>query len=209
MTAGEQSTAEGAGATDDGRTLVTGDPAILRALAHPLRVEILSVLDELQEATATEIAERVGESPSNCSFHLRQLEKAGYIVRGERRGTAKPWRPAHRSRNLQPDLTDPDSIRSSAAVGALYVQHEASRVVDFLTTAPTGDPEWAGAVMVNTAEFWATADEMRTLAADVANLVERFHGRSADPERRPPGSRRAHLFVTLNPDPRTPPTPAA
>lgn len=209
MTADEQPAAKAAGATDDGRTLVTGDPAILRALAHPLRVEILSVLDELQEATATEIAERVGESPSNCSFHLRQLAKAGYIVRGEQRGTAKPWKPAHHSRNLQPDLADPDSIRSSAAVGALYVQHEANRVVDFLTSAPTDDPEWAGVVMVNTAEFWATAEEMRSLASEVASLVDRFQGRSADPERRPAGSRRAHFFATLNPDPRTPPTPAA
>lgn len=207
MTAAEEPThAEGEA---DASTLVTSDPAMLRALAHPLRVEILSVLDELREATATAIAERVGESPSNCSFHLRQLEKAGYIERAEQRGTAKPWRPVHRSRNLMPDVHDPASVRSSATIGALYVQHEAARIVDFLTTAPTDDAEWAGAVTVNTSEFWATADEMRELVHAIAALTEHLHGREADASSRPPGSRRAHFLGVLNPDPRTPPTPGA
>ena len=194
---------------DRGGSLVTSDPAVLRALAHPLRVEILAVLDELGEATATEIAERVGESPSNCSFHLRQLAKAGYIVRGEQRGTAKPWRPAHRSRNLTPDEHDPASIRSSATVGALYVQREASRVMEYLTTTPPQEPEWVRTIVVNMSDFWATADEMRELAETLGHLTDRFAGRSDDPSLRPPGSRRGHLFVTLNPDPQAPPTPGA
>lgn len=190
------------------RRLVSSDPAVLRALAHPLRIEILAVLDDLEEATATEIAERVGESPSNCSFHLRQLEKAGYIERGEQRGTAKPWRPVHDSRNLRPDEHDPESVRSSAAIGAMYVQREASRVVDFLTTAPVHEPDWVGAVTVNTTEFWATAEEMQDLAVRIATLTEHLQGRAHDPSKRPPGSRRGHLFATLNPDPTSEPTPA-
>ena len=213
MTGAEQSAAEesatGPAAVAPEASLVTSDPAVLRALAHPLRVEIMAVLDDLQEATATQVAERVGESPSNCSFHLRQLEKAGYIVRGEQRGTAKPWRPAHRGRNLSPDVHDPASVRASAAVGALYVQREASRVVDYLGTAPASEsPEWVGAMTVNSAEFWATADEMRELVERIATLTDHLQGRSGDPSRRPAGSRRAHLLATLNPDPRSEPTPA-
>lgn len=193
---------------EDGR-LVTSDPAMLRALAHPLRVEILAVLDDLEEATATQIAERVGESPSNCSFHLRQLAKAGYIERGEQRGTAKPWRALHHSRNLTPDQHDPESVRAASTVGAMYVQREAGRVVDFLTGATHEAPEWVGTIVVNTAEFWATSDELRELAERIGRLTDHLQGRDADPAKRPPGSRRAHLFATLNPDPRTPPTPSA
>ncbi|WP_344344467.1 winged helix-turn-helix domain-containing protein [Agrococcus versicolor] len=189
------------------RSLVTSDPAVLRALAHPLRVEILAVLDDLLEATATEIAERVGESPSNCSFHLRQLEKAGYIERAEPRGTAKPWRPVHASRNLRPDPEDAASVRTSAALGSLYVQREASRVVDFLATPPVGDPEWVRTVMINSSEVWATADELRELGERIVALTAHLEGRSSDPSRRPPGSRRAFLFATVNPDPRSEPTP--
>lgn len=208
MTAAGQSATEPAEVAPE-TPLVTSDPAVLRALAHPLRVEILAVLDDMQEATATQVAERVGESPSNCSFHLRQLEKAGYIVRGEQRGTAKPWKPAHRGRNLSPDVHDPSSVQASAAVGALYVQREASRVVDYLSSEPGAEaPEWIGAMTVNAAEFWATADEMRELVERIAALTDHLQGRSADPSKRPAGSRRAHLFATLNPDPRSEPTPA-
>lgn len=182
-----------------GRGLRTGDPAMLRALAHPLRVEILAVLDELGEATATQIAEKVGESPSNCSFHLRTLAKAGFIERGEAKGTSKPWKSVYQSRDLSPEAGNPESMRTSATIGALYVQHEANRVVDFLTRHGLSDEEWLPGTTVNTAAFWATKEELAELAAEIEHLADRFRGRK-DPAKRPIGSRKAHLFVTLNPD---------
>lgn len=185
--------------TAEGRSLRTGDPALLRALAHPLRVEILSVIDELGEATATQIAEKVGESPSNCSFHLRTLAKAGFIERGEAKGTSKPWKPVHQSRDMRPDPHDPASVRTSATVGALYVQHEANRVVDFLTKHGLGDAEWLPGITVNSSAFWATPEELAEVAEQVAHIADRFRGRK-DPANRPAGSRKAHLFATLNPD---------
>ncbi|GEK79030.1 ArsR/SmtB family transcription factor [Agrococcus baldri] len=184
---------------DEGRALRTGDPALLRALAHPLRVEILSVIDELGEATATQIADHVGESPSNCSFHLRTLAKAGFIERGEAKGTSKPWKPVHSSRDLRPEPGNPQSMRTSATVGALYVQHEANRVTDFLTKHGLGDEEWLPGITINSSAFWATPDELAELATEIAHLADRFRGRK-DPANRPVGSRKAHMFATLNPD---------
>jgi DNA-binding transcriptional ArsR family regulator len=200
-------------AHDPQAELRSSDPAVLRALAHPLRVEILAVIDELEEATATQIAERVGESPSNCSFHLRTLEKAGFIVRAEAKGTSKPWRSAHRSRDLRPDPDDVDSVRSSSTIGALYVQHEADRMIKFLTAHGSGKlPEWVNGVTVNISTFWATPDELAEVAEEIAHLVDRFRGRHDDPALRPPGSHKSHFFATLNPDldaPRTGAEPAA
>lgn len=184
---------------DGGKGLRTGDPALLRALAHPLRVEMLSVIDELGEATATQIAEHVGESPSNCSFHLRTLAKAGFIERGEAKGTSKPWRSVHSSRDLRPEPGNPQSIRTSATIGALYVQHESNRVVDFLTRHGLGNEEWLRGITINSSAFWATPEELAELATEIAQLTSRFHGRK-DPANRPAGSRKAHFFATLNPD---------
>lgn len=198
-----------AGGSPDKPKLRSSDPALLRALAHPLRVEILSVIDELGEATATQIAERVGESPSNCSFHLRTLAKAGFIERAEAKGTSRPWRSVHSGRDLRPEPGNPESMRTSATVGALYVQHEANRMVDFLTRFGLGDDTWLRGVTVNSSSFWATPDELAQLAEDVARLSDRFQGRHQHPELRPPGSRRAHLFATLNPDFDEPATPDA
>lgn len=192
---------------EGGRALRTGDPAMLRALAHPLRVEILSVIDELGEATATQIADKVGESPSNCSFHLRTLAKSGFIERAEAKGTSKPWKAVHQSRDLRPEAGNPESMRTSATIGALYVQHEANRVVDFLTRHGLGNEEWLPGITINSSAFWATPEELGELATEIAHLADRFRGRK-EPANRPPGSRKAHLFATLNPDFDLPATPA-
>ena len=185
------------------RELRTGDPETLKALAHPLRVEILSILDKHGEKTASEIAERLDQTVANCSFHLRTLEKYGYVERAEQRGREKPWRAAHDSRNLSPDPNDPQSIVNSTQVAALYVQREMHRLLQDLQRAAIDpvQPEWVPAVTVNTGEFWATAEEMTELVQRINSILDPFSGRGADPSLRPAGARRGHLFAAVNPDP--------
>lgn len=71
----------------------------LRAVAHPLRLQILSLLTGAQ-MSASEVARELGTSQANASYHLRVLAAAGHlVVAGEekiRGGIAKryrhPWR---------------------------------------------------------------------------------------------------------------------
>ena len=43
--------------------------------------------------TATELGERIGETPTTCSFHLRQLAKYGFVEEaGGGQGRSRPWR---------------------------------------------------------------------------------------------------------------------
>lgn len=73
--------------------------ARLRALAHPLRLQILSLLTGA-EMSATEVARELDTTQANASYHLRVLASAGHVVAaGEekiRGGVAKryrhPWR---------------------------------------------------------------------------------------------------------------------
>ena len=64
------------------------DPRVLKALAHPLRVDLLSALN-LKVASPKMLAEELGEPLPNVSYHVRVLLDAGCIelVRTEpRRG---------------------------------------------------------------------------------------------------------------------------
>ena len=82
---------------DDERTEATGsgsrrrrprrisDVDTLRALAHPTRIALLETFVIRGAMTATEASEHVGESPSSCSFHLRQLQRFGFVEEGRRR----------------------------------------------------------------------------------------------------------------------------
>jgi DNA-binding transcriptional ArsR family regulator len=60
--------------------------ARLKALAHPLRVQLLDALSTYGPATASALGERLGESSGATSYHLRQLEKSGFVREDAARG---------------------------------------------------------------------------------------------------------------------------
>jgi DNA-binding transcriptional ArsR family regulator len=55
------------------------DVATLRALAHPLRIRMLAALRTDGPATATQLARRFDETSGATSYHLRQLERYGFV----------------------------------------------------------------------------------------------------------------------------------
>jgi DNA-binding transcriptional ArsR family regulator len=75
----------------EGRVL---DAGALKALAHPLRFQLVELLIELGPSTASELGRQVGESSGSTSYHLRQLAKQGLIEEAPDLGTARDryWR---------------------------------------------------------------------------------------------------------------------
>ncbi len=178
------------------------DPERIRALAHPIRLELLDFLKDAGEATATECATHVRESVASCSFHLRMLEKYGYIERAERRGREKPWRIREREATFdaRPDPDIPGSLYAVQELATLAVTREADRVTRFLAQAGDEPDAWIQASTVTTGSFWVTADELAELSSEIQAVLDRFRDRT-DPGLRPDGARQARIFATLNPDP--------
>lgn len=54
------------------------DPRLVKALAHPIRMKILNILDE-RTATPKELAEVLGLPLENVSYHVRTLKDFGFI----------------------------------------------------------------------------------------------------------------------------------
>lgn len=52
----------------------------LKALSHPTRLRILTVMSDTKPVTVGQIAEQLGESAGTVSYHLKQLEKAGFVT---------------------------------------------------------------------------------------------------------------------------------
>ena len=102
------------------------DARTMRALAHPVRMALLEVLSLGDALTATEVGERIGESPTTCSFHLRQLAKYGFVEEaGGGKGRARPWRMSTIGLRFS---TAPDDPEAQLAVGALsQMFHERQR----------------------------------------------------------------------------------
>src|SRR3954469_9817782 len=69
-------------------------PAVMKALAHPLRKRTLEHLRVRGPATSTMLAAALGENTGTLSYHLRRLERGGLIedVPGRGDGRERWWR---------------------------------------------------------------------------------------------------------------------
>ncbi|MEU7555260.1 helix-turn-helix domain-containing protein [Streptomyces sp. NPDC044571] len=73
------------------------DARSLRGLAHPLRMRMLAALRQDGPATASQLAERLGESSGSTSYHLRQLAAHGFVEDAPEHGKGRErwWRASH------------------------------------------------------------------------------------------------------------------
>ncbi|HEX6471999.1 MAG TPA: helix-turn-helix domain-containing protein [Streptosporangiaceae bacterium] len=88
---------------DDAEPVILDDPGRLRALSHPLRRRILRQLSAHGPATSTTIGEVLGVNTGTSSYHLRQLEKHGFIEEIPERsaGRERWWRRTESPRDLR------------------------------------------------------------------------------------------------------------
>lgn len=174
-------------------------PQRIRALSHPLRLELIDVLSD-GPATATQCAALTGESVASCSFHLRMLAKYGYIEPAPRSGREKPWQLTSSSQQIRPDVNDPDSLRAVEAMAGVYVDREVEHIHRWLAQATTEPPDWIHGSSVTGSSIWATVEEMDEISKAAQALAERFAGRSTDPTTRPAGARAVRVFTAVHLD---------
>src|ERR1700733_9257030 len=97
----ESGPAEGQPAEGSGqRWRLLDDPVAIRALAHPLRHDLMSIIGRLGRATTADAARELGISHGLASHHLRQLAKYGFVeqVKGKDH-RERPWRLVATSHN--------------------------------------------------------------------------------------------------------------
>src|ERR671911_2321151 len=125
------------------------DGGSLRALAHPLRVRLLSLLRGQGPATATILGERLGESSGATSYHLRVLAEHGFVVDEptRNRGRERWWRAAQDMTSWQPEqfLDDPDEQAAEQWLSGFHSRETMKWLDDWLAQRPSYDPTW-GAV---------------------------------------------------------------
>jgi DNA-binding transcriptional ArsR family regulator len=186
------------------------DPRELRVLAHPLRLRILQVLFELGAATATQVAEQVGESPASCSWHLRQLAKHGFVEEtGEGKGRQRPWRPAGRMLEWGDSGETGEVAAASDELSALFMEQEFDRLRRWQAWRRIDPPVWQDAAGFAQSSTWLTAGELAEVTAEFNQILRRHRDRALDPSTRPPGARRVQMFtwaVPAEPLPDRPPT---
>jgi DNA-binding transcriptional ArsR family regulator len=147
-------------------------PEELKALAHPLRMAMYDYLAEHGSATASQLGRRLGESSGQTSYHLRQLEKHGFVEDdpAHERGRDRWWRAVGYSIDGRDMLRDP---RTAEAAGALLQGVVAERAQVLSRWMLEGDsPEWEDAALNDRSTADLTLEEMREVVLGVQELVD-------------------------------------
>jgi DNA-binding transcriptional ArsR family regulator len=180
------------------------EPRTMRALAHPLRLKLLQLAMREGTLTATQASELTGESPANCSFHLRQLAKYGFVeaaAGGD--GRERPWRPAQSGHRWSEIQVDPEAAAAAEALGSIVLEQNLGDLTRYLRTRETFPPEWRDAALMSDGLMYLTLDELRELGEELIALKERYTARTVDPSLRPQGARPVRVLSYSFPLPPT------
>jgi DNA-binding transcriptional ArsR family regulator len=168
------------------------DARTLRALTHPVRVAILEALTIGGSMTATELGEQIGESPTTCSFHLRQLAKYGWVEEaGGGKGRARPWRLATIGFQTSTADDDPDTSLAATALSGLFRERALARYRTWIETRASYPRPWQAAASDSEFVFFLTVEELEELNRQLHDVLMPWFdqgGRMSDPSRRPPGA---------------------
>jgi len=190
------------------------DATSVRALAHPLRLALLDRLGVLGRATATLLANDLGESSGSTSYHLRQLARHGFIEQAPGgNGRERWWRQAAGGWGFNDhEMSRHPALRGAADLvvrSTLDAAHQ--RLLEALASWPDQSPAWREAMIQSIGHFRLTADEAVSLKDELLAVLGRY--RRADGAESgsdgPAGSARVEVHVALFPlDLSTPDQPA-
>src|SRR5947209_7070693 len=160
--------------------------AELRALAHPLRLQLLQVLHAEGPATASQLARRLGESSGATSYHLRALHRAGMVEEAEQRNARERWWQRSPERVMIPNSVPPDASEAERAelqaahaqIESILVERDEQALARWMDIRYGLPLEWQDTQWIGNFRVWGTAAEIRELVSAVLDL--------AKPLRKPP-----------------------
>ena len=174
------------------------DARTMRALAHPVRIALLEELFLAGGAlTATELGERIGESPTTCSFHLRQLAKYGFVEEaGGGKGRARPWRLTSLSISFSNTHDDPATELAANVLSRLVHERQIDRYRAWMETRANYPRAWREAADDTEYVFYVTPAELKALNQELLDLLlPKYRERLTDPAARPAGSAPVELLT--------------
>ncbi|MDG9725423.1 ArsR/SmtB family transcription factor [Streptomyces sp. DH41] len=163
------------------------DLGTLKALAHPLRMQLYRGLCVARTATASQLAEQVDEAVSLVSYHLRKLAEHGLVEEAERQSTdgrERWWQPSSTSVSIRDENFRDAPERAAAHLAATRLFHEqrVGMYRRYLDERPTWGPEWNTAAPDNESLLRLTPAELAELGAELLALAEKYDekGRAAE-----------------------------
>lgn len=182
------------------------DASAMKAFAHPLRMAMYDYLSDHEAATATMLAKHTGESTGQTSYHLRQLERHGFVEEDSGRGTGRErwWR----SVSFRMDGTKLAQDSATRPAVEAMLQHQMDKrvqtVKEWYLRAESEPAEWVAASVENTHTATMNVEEAAALTRALLALIDE-HADRAKARRAENGDdeqdRRVRVFLDVLPLP--------
>jgi DNA-binding MarR family transcriptional regulator len=167
----EQAEAGGSGQ----RWRLLDDPMAIRALAHPLRHDLMSIIGRLGRATTADAARELGISHGLASHHLRQLAKYGFVeqVKGKDH-RERPWRLVVTSHNWSEAKATAEGAAAIDVLEQVMAEKSLESFLDWQQRRKDWPLDWREYTGIGTSTVYLTQTETRELVAGIEALLMRY-----------------------------------
>lgn len=182
------------------------DPDLLKVLANGFRMKLFSLLFQIGPVTVSELARQMDADPGQVSYHLRQLQKHGFIedVPGLARDSRERWvRAATVGWILTRDFEDPEAKAAMQAWTSQWVIDQFERLRDFERTRTTLPEEWRNTAFGGSHHLRLTKDELAQLADQLCAVLQPWRELTrsrVESSEAPPGTRPIFTFYHAFPE---------
>lgn len=155
------------------------DARALRGLAHPLRIRLLGALRLGGPATASQLAEQLGESSGATSYHLRQLAAHGFVEDAPEHGKGRErwWKASHDGTAFDEELIFDDDPATKVAADvflAEIMKIHTQELTSWLGEAHAWSSKWRGATDLSDFTLRLNAEQSRELIAKIHDLINSY-----------------------------------
>jgi DNA-binding MarR family transcriptional regulator len=157
------------------RLRLLDDPVAIRALAHPVRLDLQALVGRAGQITAADAARELGISHGLASHHLRQLAKYGFVEQvAGKDNRERPWRLTHTSTSWREALGTPEGQAAAAVFEEVLAERAVAALRGWLERRRDWPAEWQQHTGVGTSTVYLTLPELAELDAAIDALVRRY-----------------------------------
>ena len=172
----------------------------MRALAHPVRLAILSQLQKDGPSTATALAPLVGATPSVTSWHLRHLADHGLVRDSASQGDGRQrwWEAVGTGFRFSADSEE--NLDAAALLSRVQMEQASGMPERWARhVEPLLEVEWRRAAGLSNTTFEVTAEELAEVEAAVERLLAPYVLRKSRSDK-PKGVRSVRMLRYVLPD---------
>ena len=154
------------------------EPDIVKALAHPLRVRILTVLEQ-RTASPNQLANELGVPLGNVSYHVRMLAKIGLIKlvsKRQRRGAIEHFYKAE----ARPVIRDEAWAQVPDLVKSAMIQAGLGGTMSYIATAAQDGGFNADDAHLSRTTFEVDDEAWKACSAELAEIFDKLRRLSTE-----------------------------